>query len=185
MSVASSPLLIALVGPESSGKSTFCQAMAARLQQAGIDAAVVDEYAREYYASREYRPTLDDVLAIAAGQQAAEARLAAQHRVLLCDTTLLTCRLWAEIGFGVSPAVLSAADHASRYRLTWLMQPDMPWQADPLRSHPQAREMLFARHQALLAELAVDYQVLSGSVIQRLAAAWPALQTCLPELPAF
>ena len=185
MSVVSSPLLVAVIGPESSGKSTFCQAMAMRLQQAGIDAAVVDEYAREYYATREYRPTLADVLAIAAGQQAAEARQAGRHRVLLCDTTVLTCRIWAEVGFGVSPDALSAADHAARYRLTWLMQPDIPWQADPLRSHPHAREALFARHQALLAELGVDYRVLSGSVTQRLAAAWPALQTCLPELPAF
>ncbi|WP_174873846.1 AAA family ATPase [Vogesella oryzae] len=180
-----SALRIAIVGPESCGKSTLAADLAAALQQHGIAAAVVPEYARDYYASREYRPTPADVLAIARGQLAAEAAQAAQVEVLLCDTTVLTCRIWAEVAFGAAETALLALDRPQDYALTLLTAADIPWQYDPLRSHPEQRDWLFGLYRAALDAAAVDYCVVTGSRQQRLAAVWPALRGLLPQLPVF
>jgi len=134
------PWRIAIVGPESCGKSTLAAALAQRWQQQGQRVAVVAEYARDYYAHRPYQPTPQHILAIARGQLAAEqAALAAGADILLCDTTVLTCRIWAEVAFGQAEPALLALNRPQDYTLTLLAAADLPWQPDPLRSHPEAR----------------------------------------------
>ncbi|NDV12125.1 AAA family ATPase [Crenobacter caeni] len=172
------PLKIAIVGPESCGKSTLAAALAVRLRGIGLQVALVDEYAREYYAQRAYRPTLADVMAIAEGQMAREA--AASGDVVLCDSTALTCRIWAEVGFGQVPAPLAELDHRG-YALTLLARPDIPWQHDPLRSHPYARDALFGRYrQALAAMEGCPVAEVVGDGEARVACAWDALAPLLP-----
>ncbi|MFC3533403.1 AAA family ATPase [Vogesella facilis] len=180
-----SALRIAIVGPESCGKSTLAADLAVALQAHGVAVAVVPEFARDYYANREYLPAPADVLAIARGQLAAEAALAGQAQVLLCDSTVLTCRIWAEVAFGVAEPALLALNRPQDYALTLLAAADIPWQYDPLRSHPAQRDWLFGLYRAALDAAAVDYCVLAGSRQQRLAAAWPALRRLLPQLPVF
>ena len=180
------PLRLAIVGPESCGKSTLAAQLCSALQAQGIAAAWVPEYAREYYASRAYHVTPADILAIARGQLAAEAAaVAAGARVLLCDTTVLTCRIWAEVAFGAAEPALLALDRPQDYTLTLLACPDIPWLADPLRSHPQQRDWLFGLYQQALAEAGITPLLLAGSEQARLAAAWRALQQWLPQLPNF
>lgn len=178
-------LRIAIVGPESCGKSTLAADLAAALLQHGVSVAVVPEFAREYYASREYRPTPADVLAIARGQLAAEAALGGQARLLLCDSTVLTCRIWAEVAFGQAEEALLQLNRPQDYALTLLAAPDIPWQYDPLRSHPAQRDWLFGLYRAALDAAAVDYLVVRGDRQQRVAAIWPQLQRWCPELPVF
>ncbi|TCP15633.1 nicotinamide riboside kinase [Crenobacter luteus] len=168
---------IALVGPESCGKSTLAGALGDQLAGAGLPVARVDEYARRYYASRPYRPTLADVEAIAAGQLAAEAAAIAQGaRLLICDSTVLTCVIWAEVAFGRASRVLAALNRPRDYALTLLPLPDLPWTYDPLRSHPDARDMLLARYRARLAEAGVPVAEIAGQGEARVAAARRALQ---------
>ncbi len=175
---AAFPLKIAVVGPESCGKSTLAAALAGRLRGLGLSVALVDEYAREYYARRPYRPTLSDVMAIAEGQLAREA--AASGDVVLCDSTALTCRIWAEVGFGRVPGALAALDHRG-YALTLLARPDIPWRQDPLRSHPHARNALFGHYrQALAAMEGCRVAEVGGEGGERLACAWAALTPLLP-----
>ncbi|SCK17874.1 AAA family ATPase [Vogesella sp. LIG4] len=178
-------LRIAIVGPESCGKTTLAADLAAALQQHGVAAALVAEYARDYYASREYRPTPADVLAIARGQLAAEDALAATAPLLLCDSTALTCRIWAEVAFGEAEEALLQLNRPQDYALTLLAAPDIPWQYDPLRSHPAQREWLFGLYHAALEAAAVDYHVVGGNRQQRVAAVWPLLRVLLPQLPVF
>ncbi|HET7462380.1 MAG TPA: ATP-binding protein, partial [Longimicrobium sp.] len=90
------PLRIALVGPESSGKTTL-----ARLLAEHYGAAWVEEYVREYMEQRDVgrgyaRPfALDDLEHIGRGQIEAEDRAAAGAASLLfCDTELLTTEIW-------------------------------------------------------------------------------------------
>lgn len=180
-----SALRIAIVGPESCGKSTLAADLAQALQRCGVAVAVVPEFARDYYATRAYVPTPADILAIAHGQLTAEAALAEQGQVLLCDSTVLTCRIWAEVAFGVAEPALLALNRPQDYALTLLAAADIPWQYDPLRSHPEQRDWLFGLYRAALDAAAVDYRVLAGSRQQRLAAVWPALRGLLPQLPVF
>lgn len=175
---------VAIVGPESCGKTTLAIRLAARLEQAGVRAAVVNEYAREYYACRPYRPTPEAVLEIARGQLAAEARAGRQPglRVLLCDSTVLTCRIWSEVAFGAVPEALAALCRPRDYALTLLPRPDIPWAPDPLRTHPQARGMLLERYRRALAEAGAPVVEIEGDGAAREDLAWQALCRMLPEL---
>ena len=180
-------LRIAIVGPESCGKSTLAADLQQALQAVGVPALMVGEYAREYYATREYMPTAADILAIARGQLAAEQAAAVRGAgVLLCDTTVLTCRIWAEVAFGVADEALLVLDRPQGYALTLLTCADIPWQPDPLRSHPQQRDWLLGLYRAALAGAGVQALEMRGSRQQRLAAAWAALPLAdLPGLPVF
>ena len=105
--------------------------------------------------------------------------------MLLCDSTVLTCRIWAEVAFGKAEPALRALDRPQDYALTLLACPDIPWQADPLRSHPQQRDWLFGLYRQALADAGVTPLLLAGTRQARLAAAWRALQSWLPQLPNF
>lgn len=171
---------IAVVGPESCGKSTLAGQLAATMRAQGLRAAQVAEYARTYYADRPYLVAMADIEAIARGQLQAEADAARQHDWLVCDTTVLTCKIWAEVAFGrASPALLQLY-RPQDYVLTLLTATDIPWQADPLRSHPAERDWLLGLYQAELAATGITAILLQGSEAQRLQQAWHAVRQ-LPE----
>ncbi len=87
---------IAIVGPESSGKTTLAQDLAQRLA-----CPWVAEYVREYFATRaDASYDLPDIIEIARGQLAAE-HAAPASTDLVCDTNGLVCKIWAEVRFGV------------------------------------------------------------------------------------
>ena len=173
------PIRVAIVGPESSGKSTLAQEWAERLRREGRRAAWVAEYSRAYYADRPYISSMADIEAIAAGQLAAEEQAAAAADILLCDTTVLTCKIWAEVAFGQASAELLRLYRPQDYALTLLTRPDMPWQPDPLRSHPTQRDWLLELHRGELARAGVAAVELAGGREARLERAgqalWPLL----------
>jgi nicotinamide riboside kinase len=63
-----------------------------------------------------------------------------------------------------------------RYDLYLLCDIDLPWQADPLREHPQQREALFQLYQQELEKLGVNYKIIRGSGEQRLSNAISAIE---------
>src|SRR4029077_1890293 len=92
---------VAVVGAESTGKTTLAVSLAAHFQT-----VCVPEYARGYLgtAARGGEVTRDDLQAIAGGQAASEDRLARDaNRLLICDTNLLTTVIWHEHYFGACP----------------------------------------------------------------------------------
>jgi len=177
----SSALRIAIVGPESSGKSTLAEALETALTAAGVAVARVDEYAREYYATRPYVPTMADIEAIALEQQRREEAAAAASRVVLCDSTALTNRIWAEVAYGTASDCLLALNRPQDYALTLLAKPDIAWQPHPLRSHPDERDWLFGLYQAALARDGVSPLIVSGAHAARLDAALAAITVLLKK----
>lgn len=167
---------IAILGPESCGKSTLAVALAQALTRAGQPAQWLEEYAREFYATRAYRPTPEQVEAIAVEQSRRED--AVSGRIAVCDTTALTCLIWAEEAFGAASETLQRLARRP-YTLTLLTATDVPWEYDPLRSHPLERDRLFARHVAQLQALGVEYVVVDGPHERRLQQALAAWQNCL------
>ncbi|UTH72855.1 AAA family ATPase [Chromobacterium sp. IIBBL 290-4] len=174
------PLRVAIVGPESSGKSTLAEDWERLLRSQGRRAVWVREYSREYYASRPYVSTPADIEAIAAGQLRAEEEAAKEADILLCDTTALTCKIWAEVAHGEASATLLSLYRPQAYALTVLARPDIPWEPDPLRSHPTQRDWLLDLHRAALREAGVAAIELTGSRAERLQAAQEALFPILP-----
>jgi nicotinamide riboside kinase len=149
---------IAVVGPESCGKSTLVIALAQY-----FNCAYVPEVAREYFAKHaHFHYTIDDVIAIARAQQALEDQLAEQHPLLICDTSPLVCRIWAEVRFGYCPPTIAALDTQANYAATLLCAPDLPWQADPLRENPNNREELFGIYANNLSLRSTPLAIISG-----------------------
>ncbi len=166
---------IAIVGPESCGKSTLAQDLADAL-----NATWVAEYVREYFAKKgtsDYQ--LSDIIAIAQGQLKAEA--AHKAPLLICDTTALVCKIWAEVRYGHCPTELAALYRPQDYALHLLTRPDIPWEPDPLRENPNDRDYLFSLYEADLKASGANYRVVEGSRKKRLAMAIEAA-LCIPPL---
>jgi NadR type nicotinamide-nucleotide adenylyltransferase len=145
-------------GAESTGKS----ALAAKLGYPWVP-----EFGRAY--CEEHGTDLDmaDLLAIAAGQDAAMRRAAADRPTLLIlDTDPLMTAAWAQMLFGQVPDVLM---HYEKAELYLLFEPDVPWIADGTRffGTTKARADFAAIAEAILAEAEVPFTRISGSWEER------------------
>jgi NadR type nicotinamide-nucleotide adenylyltransferase len=165
----------ALVGAESTGKTTLAQALAAHFNTVGVP-----EFARAYLLARGGVATAADMSVIAHGQAASEERLARQaNRVLICDTNVLTTQLWYEHYYGAPPAALGqlAAEHPAHLYL--LCAPDVPWVPDALRDSPGHRQWFHQRFQHELAATGRPVVTLAGPLQGRLAPAIAAVEALL------
>ncbi len=164
---------VAVVGPESSGKSTLSAQLAAR-----FDTRFVPEASRAYYDAKGVVYEIGDILPIARAQKAAEEETARSARGLLfLDTDLLTITVWSHVLYGGCPEEAEALAAAQRVDLTLLLSPDLPWTFDPQRCHPDPaqREDFFGRLRAGLLRLGRRFTVISGTGPSRLAAAVEAI----------
>lgn len=177
------PVRVAIIGPECSGKTTLAQALTSVLKAQGVKAHCVAEYAREYYRDRPYQPDSQDVVAIAREQLAAEQRSATDNECLICDSTVTTCKIWSEVAFGYVPSILLALHRPDTYDLTLLAKPDIPWQADPLRSHPYARDWLFSLYEKELVAHGVRWIEIAGPHAVRFSRALNEVSAIVKKLP--
>ena len=158
-------------GAESTGKSVLAKALTARF---GWPA--VAEYGRDYAETHGTDFTMDDLLAMAEGQDAAmRAASAAKPEVLLLDTDPLMTAAWAEMLFGAAPDVLFAYAKADLYLL---FAPDVPWVEDGTRffGTPEARAQFAATAEAMLLRAGVPYQRIDGDWATREAQVVEAIQ---------
>jgi NadR type nicotinamide-nucleotide adenylyltransferase len=166
---------IAIVGPESTGKSTISEQLAAHYHT-----IYVPEFARDYCKSLTEPCNWQDEINMFHGQLQLEKELLPKaNRILICDTTFLTVKIWSDHIFGKSPEEVLQRLPLHTYDFYLLMDIDLPWQDDPLRDFPDLREhFLSIWHQELNA-LYADYQVVSGSNQQRLQNAISAIDSFL------
>ncbi|TAE47462.1 MAG: ATPase [Bacteroidetes bacterium] len=164
---------IAIVGPESTGKSQLSQALATHYHSVWVE-----EYAREYLHHLPGPYQEEDLLAIAQGQLAREeAALSHAQDWLFCDTNLLVINIWSEYKYGRCHPWIEAHLGLGRYHLHLLTDIDLPWQEDPLREHPHARQELFDIYHRKLSQAGVPFAVVRGAGGQRLAAAIAAIES--------
>ena len=143
-------------------------------------ARLVPEVARTYLADRG-NYAAEDVLEIARLQVAAEAQaFENEPDLIVCDTDLLVIRVWWEEKFGALPEELIALLKARKTRAYLLVEPDLPWKADPLRENPRDRERLFGVYETLLSADEMPYRTVSGRGEDRLRAAIEAARTMMP-----
>ncbi|GIV33844.1 MAG: hypothetical protein KatS3mg031_1379 [Chitinophagales bacterium] len=149
---------IAIVGPESSGKTFLAQALAAH-----YSCPWVPEYARTYLTpGKPY--TAADVEQIARGQLALENRLVSEaDSLLICDTNLLVIKVWMEHKFGYVPPWIDAEIRTRHYHLHLLTAPDIPYEEDPLRENPELGTYFFAQYETLLKTLSFPYIIICGT----------------------
>lgn len=167
--------LVCLTGAESSGKTTLAQALAEQ-----IGAVLVPEAARQML-KPQAAYDIDDVVRIGLAQADSEDAALADHAGwVVADTDLTVIRIWLQERFGVWPAVLAERFEARAPRTYVLCTPDMPWQPDPLREHPNDRWRLHEQYRLLLGSLEEPIVEVSGSVAERLSVVTSWLRSLEP-----
>ena len=161
--VASDILKVAVLGPESTGKTSLVKFLADRYQT-----VFVPEYAREYlndiYRDYEY----SDLLEIAKGQLALEETIEVKaNGILFCDTDLTVIKIWSDYKYGRCDSWIIDRMNQNKYDLYLLCNTDIPWTPDPLREHPDSRNELFEMYQAELNARQLPYTIISGVGDQR------------------
>jgi NadR type nicotinamide-nucleotide adenylyltransferase len=154
---------IAIVGPESTGKSTISPMLAEH-----YDTVWVPEYAREYCEKLTAPCTWEDEINMFRGQLELEKKLLPKaNKILICDTTFITVKIWSDQMFGKAPQEVLDELTKHTYDFYLLMNIDLPWENDPLRDFPHLREhFMEVWHQELQA-LDAKYEVISGTNAQR------------------
>lgn len=161
----SSVFKIAVVGPESTGKSTMANHLAKLLST-----ICVPEYARYYCRNLKKQYTLQDEVNMFYGQMAVEEALipTAKNNFLICDTTIMTIKVWCDHLFGDTPQEVKEEINRRSYDLYLLMDIDLPWEDDPLRDFPNEREHFLEVWKRELSQLNARYEVVSGQGDERL-----------------
>lgn len=176
--------VIALLGAESTGKTTLARALALELRALGRPVRVVDEYLREFCDAQGRTPRPDEQAAIAAEQRRRIEAAAADGSVVLADTTPLTVAVYSALLFDDRRLHAEALAWQRRCRLTLLTGLDLPWQPDGLqRDGPQVRGPVDAAIRAALAGGGLGYGVVYGQGAARTAAALAALRPALGLAP--
>lgn len=167
---------IAIVGPESTGKSTITQQLAKH-----YNTLWVPEYARYYCAALTEPCNLQDEVNMFHGQLALEDSILtiAEKDIIFCDTTFITVKIWSDEVFGETPQIVLDALPKYNYDLYLLMDIDLPWQEDPLRDFPNKREHFMKVWQQELKALNATYVTVSGQDEDRLNNAITAVETFL------
>ena len=146
-------LKIIVTGPESSGKTTLCNALSKH-----FNLPFSKEYAREYLEKLNSNYTQDDLLKIAKGQ------LQTENGLQLLDTDLITLKIWSKYKYGSCDKwILEQIEtQKSEKRFYLLCSPDIPWQADKQRENPNDREELFKIYKQELDDLEHTYFIVDG-----------------------
>jgi nicotinamide riboside kinase len=171
-------LRVALLGGESSGKSTLAQQLHTALIAQGIAAHTVPEHLRTWCEAAGRAPHAHEQAAIAAEQ----TRLIneAHAEVVIADTTALVVAAYSELYFedrSLWPAAIAAQRSMG---LTLLMGLDLPWQSDGfLRDSPAVREATDALLRRELQAAGIAFQTVYGQDSQRLQAALGAIGNAL------
>ncbi len=156
---------IAVLGAESTGKTWLCEKLAAY-----FNTVWVPEYAREYFNNSDiYNYNLNDLVVIARRQLEMEEE-AAQHaqKLLFCDTTLITLKIWAELEFQSCPEFIAGNISAGSYHHYLITDNDIPWQKDALRQNKHSRELLLELNIKEVQKTGRPYSIISGGEEMRL-----------------
>lgn len=169
---------IAIVGPESTGKSSLTKQLADY-----FETLLVPEFAREYCKDLHRNYTLEDEINIFHGQIASEKRIikSAKKDFIFCDTMVLTVKIWCDHLFGSTPKEVLKGIAEQSYDLYLLMDIDLPWQEDELRDFPTLREHFMEIWHQELQALSANYKIVSGTGDQRLLNAKDIVQQFLRE----
>ena len=180
--------VIALLGAESTGKTTLATALAAALSAPSGGPAkritVVGEYLREFCELRGRTPHPHEQAHIADEQTRRIAAAAQDHDIVIADTTALMIAVYSEHVFGDTSLYASALATHAHNDLTLLTALDLPWLADGLqRDGPHVREPVDAAVRSALGRADLAYSVVSGSGDARLAMALACVRRALAPKP--
>jgi len=136
---------IAIVGPESSGKTTLaqelCQAFEKRYKLPVIQ---YGEYARTYLEYHGPEVKSDMMIDILNGNRAGYENSRNNPGVInIFDTDSLTTKIWFEFFDGKSTSLADDFINKEKYDLTLMVRDNIPFQPDPMRYGGDKRQLSF------------------------------------------
>ncbi|MEM9896281.1 MAG: ATP-binding protein [Bacteroidota bacterium] len=168
---------IAIIGPESTGKSELCQQLAAHYQ-----CEWVPEFARFYLDRLDREYEMPDLKAMAEGQLTWEDDKAeySQH-YLFCDTNMIVFKIWSDHKYGKTDPWIEQELSKRKYDFYLLNNIDIPWRPDPQREHPTLRKHFFGIYKDYLEQNKLPYGIVSGIEGDRKKSALDAIQSYFKE----
>ena len=161
---------IALLGGESSGKTTLARALAETLATTWVP-----EYGRQRWEELRITLSVDELVAVARRQIAMEeAALAKATHWLVCDTTPLTTLQYCLHDHHRAPAELQALARRP-YDLSVVCQPDFDFVQDGCRRDDGFRRQQHAWTLERLARQGVEPLIVGGTLPDRVAQVKQAL----------
>ena len=175
---------IVIIGPESTGKSTLCEQLAAH-----YNTIWVKEYAREYLLKNGAEYTFENLLDIAKGQIAeeeltidrwllteaspAEQRTTNNKQPVFIDTDMYVMKVWCEFVFEKCHHWILNRIVERKYDLYLFCNIDLPWVEDELREYPDlvSRQKLYNHYKDILINQNVPWVDINGNYEERLAKA--------------
>lgn len=171
---------IAIVGPESTGKSALAQLLAAHYKTRWVP-----EVARDFLQNLNRNYTAKDVEQIARLQLEKEEEISKSATgILFCDTTLLVIKIWMENAYGKCPKWILTSIQSRKYDFYLLTDIDLEWQPDPLREHPHKRQFFKDWYQRELVGMNSRWDWVQGFGECRTANALSILEKQLKIKPA-
>jgi len=156
---------IVFTGPESCGKSTLVHLLSQKL-----NVPYVPEMARPYIDTLSRKYQYEDLLNIAMLQMSEEERIKSTNPpIIICDTDLLTVKLWCEDKFQRCEHWLSHACVDRSPDMYFLCAPDFPWEPDQQREDSHRREHLHQMYKDHMVKYKLQFIELKGSIDQRLS----------------
>jgi nicotinamide riboside kinase len=189
-------LRIAILGAESTGKSTLALALAQALAAPSLSTpavpsgaqpsspawrvAVVPETLREWCEREGRTPKADEQRSIMAEHHRRIEQAALHHDIVLCDTTALMTAIYSRTVFGDRSLEAEAMALHRSMAATLLTALDLPWVADGLqREGAHVREPVDRVLRELLLTHGIGFSVIHGSGASRTAQALAALAPVL------
>lgn len=175
------PVIIAVLGAESTGKTSLAQELSARLAQTtGLRCTWVPEWLRQWCADQGRTPRQDEQAAIAHTQHQHIETAARDHDIVVADTTALMTAVYSLQIFGDASLREPALALQRRMDLTLLTALDLPWVPDGhQRDGAHVREPVDATVQQWLVQAELPFARVQGVGQARLAS---ALQACTAPL---
>lgn len=158
----------AIVGPESSGKTTLTEALAHHYR-----CAWAKEYARVVLEEDGPDYSEEDLLAFAQGQLLALGEAIALAKktpppLVFCDTDIITISIWSQEVYGRCHPLIDQLAEQVAFDHWFLCKPDIPWEPDPLRVNPHDRDRLFGVYERTLTELGKPFSIIEGDHVVRM-----------------
>lgn len=183
---------IVVVGPESTGKSTLCQKLAAYYKTIWVQ-----EYAREYLLKNGTNYSFENLSEVAKGQLSNEERGLAELNEklrsgeiaaapgapvpLFIDTDMIVMKVWCEFVFDKCHHWILNEIVDRKYDLYLLGNIDAPWVKDELREYPDlaTRERLYHHYKDIMVNQTVPWVDISGNYEERFQKATTAVEALL------
>ncbi len=148
---------VALIGPESTGKTTLCEQLAQYFNTEWIP-----EYARTYVKKlgREYN--YDDIEHIAKTQLMQFKSKEEGSNLVFFDTDLIITKIWFSECYNKIPEWMNTAIYEQNVQLYLLCQPDLLWEYDAVRENAHNRQYLYNCYKKEIEQLSIPFSEISG-----------------------